>query len=194
MGAADSQYETIRIVAGHTRVGGGARVQLGASSKVTVDQFLDAVPAKAVLGWLHRNRDFFTEPQFRRITADIAENCVARAMLGALGDVFSDDHDRYRTVQETDVRAETAQQNRFLRSLHTLRNRPLRISCEIELYGTSMLPTDAGVFARVTQVRFADGLGLTFVDLAGLVAAGLAGETGAVRATRSQRLKIVPLD
>jgi len=183
----------VRIVGGHTRIGGGASVQLGATCRINVDHALDGVSADTMAAWLEANRRFFSHEQVIQLAGDLASGHAARGVLGAVGLILgAGDYERYQSAQDVSLDVHSREQAGFVESLHALVNRRMRLASEVELYGTSMKPCVAAVFARIVQIHFADGSSLNFVDLSEPVAADTAGDTSGVRAKKSERLRILP--
>ncbi len=176
----------VRIVGGQTQIGAGASVQLGASCRVEVDYTVDGVDAEAVAEWLEKSSRFFGDEQIEKLRGDFASGYLARGMLGALGFVLGEgDYRRYQDARDAVLEAGSRDQADFIESLRTLSNRALRLVSEIEVHGTSMMPTDAVVFVRIVKVYLADGSRLDFVDLSAPVAAD------GVRLGRGHRLRMV---
>ncbi len=183
----------VRIVGGHTLIGGGASVQLGAVCRVEVDFAINAVPGEAAERWVLANRRCFSEAQVKQLTADFTSGCCAQGILGALGFVLGGgDYNRHQQAQDVVLQAASRAQADFVEALRTLSNQPMRLTSDIEVYGTSLVPSVAGVFARIVQLRFADGASSNFADLSEPVAADSSGNVAAVRAGRGHRLRMVP--
>lgn len=184
---------SVKISDGHVLIASGASVQLGAVCRINVNFAINAVPPEAAGIWLEDNKRYFTPEQARQLGEDFRSGYLGRGILGALGFVMGDgDYDRYQGAQDVVVQASSQEQASFVKALRTLSNDPMRLTSEIEIYGTSMMPSVAGVFARLVQIHFADGSSANFADLSDPVAADTTGEVRGVHAKKGNKLRMVP--
>ncbi len=191
----EASLPSLRIVGGHGQIASGARVQLGARCRVEVDHEIDAVSGELMAQWLQQNKRFFTDDQVQQLAGDFAAGYFARGVLGALGLIMGkSDYQRYQNAQDTVLKSKSQEQANFINALQLLTNKKMRLTSEMDVYGTSMIPRNVAVFVRVVQIRFGDGRSVNFLDLSDPIAADDAGETSGLQASGGRRLRMAPRD
>ena len=173
----------------------GVQVQRGATASASVDIRMRLVTNDETQSWFDQNKQVFTQSQQSTIQSHLDKENTASGWnaIFAWGAKSSENENYFQNATAEHEETATDSQTQVVKSASELKASDVNVTGTIEITGVSMLPTQAFVFAQISNIQFKDGTSMQVINQSDPMAASSSGDTSGAEAKSGQQLKVLPV-